>query len=648
MFGIEADEIDIKGIHYVDPKPFIGNMKIDVAFEKADEIRQKMNYILEHNPQEKVQIPNQKHSSCLQKSYFSVEFLLFLKHVPNTALFVAEFLKDKKLLDSLETASKPSIDHNKSIVQEIPTQLSDDSFMDVDSPSKKTTKRKVRYSVSSDSTQRYKRNDAINVISSKLDEIAVDAEDMQVIFREALTKTRKGKEKFPEFFETEVKEALGDNLIEEIKKIPKTDRTKNILISYFFRGIRQTDAASILGVCTKTIQRSFTIEEPLAELKLLGTKRKRVYIGSLEIEFIKVFFEIWVQTPSGGKERIQFFTNAILIHRYEQYVSTENAKMHTNFKTRCPNTLFKLRKQFKIKHKLGHDAFACSKCEALDINQEMIAKLEKDFTDQYNWNEEKNKKLQLLRSFVADALQHKETNPHQRAEFQFQKDVLKDDEAILVIDFTTKGEWGADHQFQILVMVQLTRDPVSKAITLENFDAFGEDEENDCYFMKRGMEEYLSKFLPARIKKVYLWSDGGPKHFKQKKSMYFMSQLAEKYKISIDWNFYCSCHAHNLCDSHAAVLKRILVLFVRMTGKKIPNTAEFKEILLDYPIMFKFKSKITPIPLKDIDRTPLEVTEIYGIRCELLFFGFFNLLFKFHKKNKQITIFISSRQEFCK
>lgn len=287
LFGFQTEEIEINGVSYLDPKPFIGNLKIDVAFKKADEIRETISYKLMHNPQEKVQIPNQTNSTCLRKIYFSREFLLFLKHVPKTALFAYEFEKDMALLKTQNKNSNcaenaPQENFERNIAQEnsFPDQTSNENSEMKSEVSKRFTKRKKRYCLCVDSTQRTKRNNLINVISSKLDEIALDAEDTQQILRESLSKTKVGKEIFPDFFHAEINETLGQNLIEEIKRI---------LISYFFTGISQADIARVLGVCTKTVQRSFEIENPFEELKILGTKRRRVYIGTTEIEFIRLF-----------------------------------------------------------------------------------------------------------------------------------------------------------------------------------------------------------------------------------------------------------------------------------------------------------------------------------------------------------------------
>lgn len=55
-------------------------------------------------------------------------------------------------------------------------------------------------------------------------------------------------------------------------------------------------------------------------------------------------------------------------------------------------------------------------------------------------------------------------------------------------------------------------------------------------------------------KTVLLFSDGGPKHFKNSAVMWFMSLLSEKYHLNTYWSFFGANHGSNVCDavgSHA-------------------------------------------------------------------------------------------------
>jgi len=57
---------------------------------------------------------------------------------------------------------------------------------------------------------------------------------------------------------------------------------------------------------------------------------------------------------------------------------------------------------------------------------------------------------------------------------------------------------------------------------------------------------------------LLIWSDGGPQHFKIKKTSNFFSFLRGKYNKGIEYHFFASNHGHSMCDSHTGVGKQKL------------------------------------------------------------------------------------------
>lgn len=84
-------------------------------------------------------------------------------------------------------------------------------------------------------------------------------------------------------------------------------------------------------------------------------------------------------------------------------------------------------------------------------------------------------------------------------------------------------------------------------ITCELHAFVSADPNHDAAFAQLCIEMVLRKkqlggVMPKRVK---LWSDGGPAHFKMYLQLWFMAQMAEKYGLILWWCFFQSCHGDN-------------------------------------------------------------------------------------------------------
>ena len=301
------------------------------------------------------------------------------------------------------------------------------------------------------------------------------------------------------------------------------------------------------------------------------------------------------------------------MRRYKVDVNAYNtAHPDSQLKVRSANVVFTFRKKQHVKLDTKHDQFSCPKCDAYERNKERRFQLYQDFMLR-DWNLEKQTQLAQIEAEIAVSEAHKWINPHQRKEFTFQRQSLGFDSAILVMDFTGIGEFGALHKFQTLIISLIYRDPLNNKELIKYFDIY-KDAANDFFFFREAFDLFLRLHCEPRITKLYLWSDGCAKHFKQRKSQYLMSKYAEKYSKTIEWNFYCSNHAHNICDGHAAVLKKILNNWIKETGRKMPSMEEYRNMIENAQRQDGFRSNIEAIPLGDIDDTDLVCSEMKGIR----------------------------------
>lgn len=97
-------------------------------------------------------------------------------------------------------------------------------------------------------------------------------------------------------------------------------------------------------------------------------------------------------------------------------------------------------------------------------------------------------------------------------------------------------------------------------ITKQYFDYFG-DESNDIYFVRHVLTDLVGKFNNENIVIRQIFSDGGPKHFRTRRSLGFVLvelALIANYSLPVTWHFFCANHGKSECDSRAAVVKTFL------------------------------------------------------------------------------------------
>jgi hypothetical protein len=71
----------------------------------------------------------------------------------------------------------------------------------------------------------------------------------------------------------------------------------------------------------------------------------------------------------------------------------------------------------------------------------------------------------------------------------------------------------------------------------------------------------VEEFLKG--KKIIIFSDGAPQHFKQKKTVSFWAQIQMEAQVFLQVHFYVSYHGHNVCDAHASHMKLKILCWIR-------------------------------------------------------------------------------------
>lgn len=122
-------------------------------------------------------------------------------------------------------------------------------------------------------------------------------------------------------------------------------------------------------------------------------------------------------------------------------------------------------------------------------------------------------------------------------------------------------------------------------------------------FVESSWRMLLSEFADffSKFKKIHIWSDGGPQHFKVLKTMGFFANFKKEFGQSIIYNFFVAYHGKSPCDAHAGVMKRAI------TQAKLENTRIVNETSVE-PIVRSLKSThvlILTTPVSKISKCTL-------------------------------------------
>ena len=140
------------------------------------------------------------------------------------------------------------------------------------------------------------------------------------------------------------------------------------------------------------------------------------------------------------------------------------------------------------------------------------------------------------------------------------------------------------------------------------------DVKNDALFVYTAIMELLNGELKDKWpKKLTIWSDGGPKHFKQRRALFYMWLVSQDTGIPIEWHFFCSCHGKCRCDGHFGCSKCChgwLVLdgtellgvddYVAAQNLHVPDTVAWRLSHVDTPT--KDVEKFVKIKIKSCHR----------------------------------------------
>jgi len=318
-----------------------------------------------------------------------------------------------------------------------------------------------------------------------------------------------------------------------------------------------------------------------------GVKRPR--IDESRIDFAMAFLDEVIPVVSGRNFRKQTMTNENLYAFY--FCRCLEKRKEPLSKSYFEGSILKNQ---NIQHSKDESVCdLCSELAALENSRTRLKEFEKDK--------------------LAKAKQHKASWYQQTGYYLKVKADMADeqdqDTALIIQDFSQLSVQGS--YFQDLIVVAYfcdPEDPTTIKGQYNHFVASSPRVKNDSNFVFRTWLHLVESEFFNGFKKIVIFSDGGPKHFKTTATVTFFGVLQKRLGLPVEYHFFESNHGHSVCDTVAAHAKKALNVEQRDSRYAIKNTDEIVTVLE------KVKNHYAEVALAQEQEESPEFVTFKGIR----------------------------------
>ena len=222
----------------------------------------------------------------------------------------------------------------------------------------------------------------------------------------------------------------------------------------------------------------------------------------------------------------------------------------------------------------------CGDCPGDEILIEFLnQKLQNDETVSYSqWTTVDRTNLVTMEQQVGDFIEdlvedvmelkyHHFVAKKQAEFYRYLKDNLKEGECLITCDFAqnytstiqdeVQSAFFDKHQITVFTVVTYHRDQ-NLAVIPTSYGVISPDLKHDAAATNIFLENIVAKVkaVVPGVEKVYLFSDGGPGHFKNKSNFANISMFEFDFNIAIEWHFWATRHGKNCGDVVGGTIKR--------------------------------------------------------------------------------------------
>lgn len=352
-------------------------------------------------------------------------------------------------------------------------------------------------------------------------------------------------------------------------------------------------------------------------LSLKSKPHTRIVIDPESVVHAKKFLDDNVPVSSGRDYRIQRVPDQSL---YESY-----------FNDAIQNRRKPLSKTYFIYSLLASEKIHKSKDETICDTCKSYSEVEflKNRTEEEEEKYQKGKK-------------HQETWISQSKNYLKTKDLLLignlEDSLLIVQDFTQVQAQSTFFQNLIICIYEFGGEGKELKRYYHHFMGQESSTKNDVWFVISVWKKMFESDFFKGIKNIYIYSDGGPKHFKVTSCISFFCALQQKYLVNISYNFYESHHGHSICDG-AAHFKGYLNRYQRIHQIPLKKPKDMVDLACH---IHNHLGHLAPINELAIDTFPT----FHGIRSYYKFTFSNNLIYAYSRSEDKVHTKEYKRKEF--
>ena len=178
--------------------------------------------------------------------------------------------------------------------------------------------------------------------------------------------------------------------------------------------------------------------------------------------------------------------------------------------------------------------------------------------------------IDKLCSHLDDITAHSFISKSQALYLKMLKEQLKEDEAIILMDFAenfkfvvqdeVQGYHWNQNQCTLHPVVIYHRYNESRVLVTNSICFLSEDLEHDVnfvYAVMKGVVNYVEHVVSNRIKTIHYFSDGCAGQYKNCKNFINLCHHQEDFGIDCQWNFFATSHGKSPCDGIGGTIKRL-------------------------------------------------------------------------------------------
>lgn len=167
--------------------------------------------------------------------------------------------------------------------------------------------------------------------------------------------------------------------------------------------------------------------------------------------------------------------------------------------------------------------------------------------------------------------------------FKSQKEKLKEDEMIALMDFSENLAFEIQDAAQsyYYAKIQCTIHPIciyhkeNGELKQKSIIVIAESLKHDVkavYLFQKKLVQYVKKSIQG-VKKIFFFSDGAPSQYKNKNNFLNLCSFRSDFDIEAEWHFFATSHGKNPCDALGGAFKRNAKLYNMKNATNPINSA---------------------------------------------------------------------------